>query len=785
MKRFCTGILLSLFFVGSAFSQYYVTKTTTLNPPLKSAARIIDDEGTSYTYSTGTGNLGKESGENIVYRSYIEFNLFFSDIPDIAEIEEVTVVYYMYSDTDDHSFRLTKLPDAETGPGDLWVSVDDGSKLEETLPYMTGGNDSKVSTSIRDELDNLVDESGTLYVGVMSNNEGSNNSKVVNLSISLEVEYTYDAELNLTAMNDFDGQYNGGEIGVGVNSGPMTREDSPYYFNDRLIKEGDRIDFKAYDNQDWDGKTYFFNDTEYGEYSSWWDKERPGGAPTRESDYQAYTTDPLTLEDDGATFTAHLVTTDYTTSGAITSDETWFTPNTLTGDVGIASGATLTVLGTTVEAPSGVQINVSGTQNSVAKLNAFDATFRASSSSWGGIRFNEYSDGLIEDCEISDASNSAVSIYDASPEIDGCTIDGSNTGIFVSGSNANPRIEYNDITMDGGGSVYFTNYGSNSYFVGNELRAPDGWGAITVFNGAVLSGVRYNYLVDGYYQLYVNNSSTANLHNNYWCEPNGYTTANIYAADYSTVDADHNYFPDNNPQVLYYNSTVDYSYYGSSNYVCGTLGKRALNEEGDATETSDSESVTESADLNKGWKAFNERKFHEALQIFKGVLASSKNKTASTQAIQGLAHAFTNTKDQTAQKILLRLAEKPGPLQPAALMAMVHVYRVLGNKDAALRTATNLYKKFPETTQANFGRKAALYLLWEMGRNEEAANLLNTIEVENEWEIVELAGNIFFLVGIRGKRERFLNCPLVTFEWENSITKFRRNLMTKISQDES
>ncbi|MCF7805914.1 MAG: hypothetical protein K9N46_15815, partial [Candidatus Marinimicrobia bacterium] len=46
-------------------------------------------------------------------------------------------------------------------------------------------------------------------------------------------------------------------------------------------------------------------------------------------------------------------------------------------------------------------------------------------------------------------------------------------------------------------------------------------------------------------------------------------------------------------------------------------------------------------------------------------------------------------------------------------------------------------------------------------------------------------GNIFFLVGIRGKRERFLNCPLVTFEWENSITKFRRNLMTKISQDES
>ena len=108
------------------------------------------------------------------------------------------------------------------------------------------------------------------------------------------------------------------------------------------------------------------------------------------------------------------------------------------------------------------------------------------------------------------------------------------------------------------------------------------------------------------------------------------------------------------------------------------------------------------------------------------------------QTLRGLAHTFTASKEPALLDEFITLAGQPGLLQAAAQQAVVHAYRVLGDKEAALNAATELYTQYPETDFADFGRRAALYLLWELERNDEAATLRATIEPEDEWDLAEL-----------------------------------------------
>jgi hypothetical protein len=109
------------------------------------------------------------------------------------------------------------------------------------------------------------------------------------------------------------------------------------------------------------------------------------------------------------------------------------------------------------------------------------------------------------------------------------------------------------------------------------------------------------------------------------------------------------------------------------------------------------------------------------------------------QTLRGLAHTFTASKEPALLDEFITLAGQPGLLQAAAQQAVVHAYRVLGDKEAALDAATELYTQYPETDFADFGRRAALYLLWELERLAELTimeSLLTGKDVDaGEWSI--------------------------------------------------
>jgi hypothetical protein len=205
------------------------------------------------------------------------------------------------------------------------------------------------------------------------------------------------------------------------------------------------------------------------------------------------------------------------------------------------------------------------------------------------------------------------------------------------------------------------------------------------------------------------------------------------------VDADHNYFPDGDPEVYEdYTSSVDVSYPGSSNYSCNGIPKVAA--AGNPLDRGMSEiAAAPDSPLSQGWEALRQRKPEEAYRIFKDIITTTKDTSWAHQALRGLAHTFTASKEPVLLDEFIALAGQPGLLQAAAQQAVVHAYRVLGDKEAALNAATELYTQYPETDFADFGRRAALYLLWELERNDEAATLRATITPEDEMDLAELA----------------------------------------------
>lgn len=147
--------------------------------------------------------------------------------------------------------------------------------------------------------------------------------------LELHVDYEYPApQLDLTARNDLYGG-DGGNIGVAIYPASATSHASPYSFTAYV---SNRLNLAAYDNQTVNNdRTWFFNDTEYQYEESEWREQLSGGGSQFLSNSASFTTGELTENDDDATFVAYLKTTDYTTSGTISSDEPWFSTVTMTG----------------------------------------------------------------------------------------------------------------------------------------------------------------------------------------------------------------------------------------------------------------------------------------------------------------------------------------------------------------------------------------------------------------------------------------------------------------------
>jgi tetratricopeptide (TPR) repeat protein len=160
-----------------------------------------------------------------------------------------------------------------------------------------------------------------------------------------------------------------------------------------------------------------------------------------------------------------------TTSGTLTRNETWSGTHTLTGDVTIPSGITLTIApGTHVYVPSGKKIIVNGTLIAEGNVSQYVFFNKSGSSKWYGIKFEDSSVDAacsLEYCTIQNASYGAY-CYKSSPAINHCTITNCTMGIYTAYGTAWQEIVSNEIANNWTGAS-LTN-GDNFCFNNNDVH---------------------------------------------------------------------------------------------------------------------------------------------------------------------------------------------------------------------------------------------------------------------------------------------------------------------------
>ena len=288
-------------------------------------------DGTMYTgavYNIGCDTL---AGETYINRSYYTFDL--SSIPTNANatITNAYLTYTLFNEA--YEFTLTEMTSTSGEADVLWAAIGNATSLHTDLAHDDTDFD---STPIQGAAQRAL-SSGTLILGALSESEGTIGSASF-LSITLEIDYEYDArELSFTASNNPDG----GNIGAAQYPTTAISRASSSSFT---AYEGKRLNLEAYDNQTINSKTYFFNDTEYPStlpLSEW--RRVKGTSSTSLGNNASFTTGTLAYSYNGANFRADLKTVNYSTSGTLSSNETWYTTNSLAGDVSVPSGVTLTI----------------------------------------------------------------------------------------------------------------------------------------------------------------------------------------------------------------------------------------------------------------------------------------------------------------------------------------------------------------------------------------------------------------------------------------------------------
>lgn len=210
-----------------------------------------------------------------------------------------------------------------------------------------------------------------------------------------------------------------------------------------------------------------------------------------------------------------------TSSGTLTYNEIWQGSHTLTGNVTVPAGITLTVAsGTTVQIPAGCRITVQGT------LIADGATFtRSGGSNWWGLYFDSANSAcLLNDCTIEYANNGAY-CNSSAPTISYCSFENNGIGINCNSSTSGHDIHGN----------YFENNSSCAIRV-------DQSGA-SVWENTIEDGL--------YYGIYCSDSYGTNkprFYNNTICD---ITNRGIYMSNSDAVIVQNNIYDTNDALSLY------------------------------------------------------------------------------------------------------------------------------------------------------------------------------------------------------------------------------------------
>ncbi len=575
MKKFNSFLLFFLILTGLCFAQPTENGSVTL---YGAGTQIVKIGSSTYNYP-GAFAIGKDTlnGTQNIYRTYFEFDL--NSFPTGTSISTVTV-NYTNGNNGSYTLKLTQVASVSTDMGANWLAIGNGSSLHSGVPYSGSSfNSSPIKTAIQNALSNHK-----IYIGALSESEstiGSNSS----MSINFYITYTYPApQLTVSVRNDLDGG-NGGNIGVAIYPNSPVSQLSAYTFHPY---ETQKLNLAAYDNQNVNGKNWFFNDTESPNYKSRWYEDKDGYISNTKYT-QSITTDALTKSnDDGASFVAELRTNTYTTTGTMTSSETWFTNNTLTGNVTLSSGVTLTIdPGVTVTFngyyidPSSGSIDIQNGSTVYLKggnkyYGLFNSIQAAITNSTSNQTIEVLGSSYTESPSLSSKSNITINGQGpGSTALDGGISVTNSDNITVSGltmsghlsANGCDHLNFNDATVTGvtAATVYGGTVNELSYITAENIGASTGFSA---YDGT--GDIYYSTMTNGDLAVYLTNDASYDIGMSTFCN-NGY---DLYVQNGAYAFAINNFYSATLPTTIYGNVTID------GGEVCSQRKALAVNNQG-------------------------------------------------------------------------------------------------------------------------------------------------------------------------------------------------------------
>ena len=323
----------------------------------------------------------------------------------------------------------------------------------------------------------------------------------------------------------------------------------------------------------------------------------------------------------------------YTTSGIMDINEWWSGTITITDDLIIASGVTLTIQsGSTIQIASGKTLTVIGTLTAQG-TSGNNITFTRSGTvgTWGGIQFNNGSSGNLQYCNIQYANN----------------------GIYC--YNSSPTIKYS--TIDNNGTAVYCDYYSSPVMVGNNIRYNTSYGIrCNSFSSPNLTD-------NGYPGSNVIRNNYTGINTTYFCNPNmsGYmsygnsifdNTGDEVSALYNCSISAQKVYWGSSPTYYAYQSTIDYSNPLTTNPNPGRM-IIAYDNNMNSIPISISYSV-QADDLSSALDKQRDKKYDEAIALFLEVFKSNKDALVGKFALIKIEECFT----QAGKKDFLEYSKK-------------------------------------------------------------------------------------------------------------------------------
>jgi len=294
------------------------------------------------------------------------------------------------------------------------------------------------------------------------------------------------------------------------------------------------------------------------------------------------------------------------------------------------------------------------------------------SGTWGGIRFNPGSSGIIEYAEIKHA-DIGIDCQQAMPDIENCTITDNGTGVYIYyGSTTNDIID-NDISENTNDGIYI--YHASPNIINNNIESNGRYGVYATFfsSPCLYENDIKNNTSAGLYTTWTSNtklsscSSYAKGHNvitgngnkgvhaEFYSDPFlGYasttgsnsiynnSSSELYAYYYSDIQARYNYWGTSSTFTWSYYSSIDHAFELATdpNDILWSVG---INGSGKAKSKTSSDLQSNSSFQN-AYMNYLDGKYQEAISILESYLSSEGNQINIIKSIALLSDCYIKSK---------------------------------------------------------------------------------------------------------------------------------------------